>query len=86
MEDHQENIETSNLYLNPVQNKFFFERKAHGFLLFSAVTEGDDELDINPPSFEGVMVVLNVDHPIDWLYHSVTRDKFSLSQVNINST
>ena len=73
-------------YLHPVENKFFFERKPHGFFLFPAMSEGDDQLDINPPSFKGVMMVLNVDHPIDRLNYSVTRDKLSLAQVHIQST
>ena len=39
-----------NVYLNPVKNKFFFERKSHAFFFILSMPEGNNQLNKNPPN------------------------------------
>ena len=46
------------LHLSPVKNEFFLEGKTHGLVVFPSMPEDDHKLDKNPPTLQGVLVVL----------------------------
>ena len=52
------NYYAEKLHLSPVKNEFFLEGKTHGLVIFPSMPEDDHKLDKNPPTLQGVLVVL----------------------------
>ena len=74
------------LHLSPVKNEFFLEGKTHGLVIFPSMPEDDHELDENPPTLQGILVVLQNHMVLHCRRTNMGKVNSKMKHLNVNHT